>query len=250
MHSLTQACCEGVSRSPEGLKGTTAKWEGIDTYTTAPSGETKAAVIVVYDIFGFAPANPKFVVDHLAHKGFHAVMLDVYEGDAYPESKMNLVMAGDPDFKNWAAAKFSPDAFGKVIGTISRYVDHLHSSGFTKVGCIGFCYGGSVSAIAAATGKIHAAVSLHGGSHTVEQLEEAKCPVLYLVAKGDQAFPKVGEVAAYLKEHPNKGGLKEFEGVTHGWAVRGNYSDETIRKKADDAISDTAAFLKEHLVNH
>jgi len=246
-HGFTQACCEGVSRSAEGLKGTVGKWEGIDTYITAPKEETKAAVIVVHDIFGFPPASTKYVVDYLAHKGLHATLLDVLEGDGYPESKLNLVYAGDPDFKNWAARKINPDALGKVQGIIVRYVDHLHSLGFTKVGCIGFCYGGSVSTIVASTGKIHAAVSLHGGQHTVEQLEAAKCPVLYLVAKGDTAFPKVDEVEAVLKAHPEKGGLKQFEGVTHGWAVRGNYADETIRQKADEAIADTAAFLHQHL---
>lgn len=39
---FTQACCDGVSRSPEGLQGKDAKWEGIDTYTSIPqSGEAK-----------------------------------------------------------------------------------------------------------------------------------------------------------------------------------------------------------------
>jgi len=40
---MQQACCDGVLRSPEGLRGTTEKWETTETYVTKPDGEAKAA---------------------------------------------------------------------------------------------------------------------------------------------------------------------------------------------------------------
>jgi len=40
---MSQACCSGVIRSGDGLIGKTAKWQGVDTYTTAPEKETKLA---------------------------------------------------------------------------------------------------------------------------------------------------------------------------------------------------------------
>ena len=76
----------------------------------------------------------------------------------------------------------------------------------------------------ASTGLVQATVSLHGGRHTTEELAEAKCPILYLVAKGDSAFPDVDNVQAVLKEHPEKGSMKIFEGVVHGWVNRGSVS--------------------------
>jgi len=78
------SCCSGVARSPEGLKGHIAEWEGIDTYTTSPEGKARAAgikalllnfdpnlssVIVVHDAFGFQLPNTKYQVDYLASKG-------------------------------------------------------------------------------------------------------------------------------------------------------------------------------------
>jgi len=60
-------------------------------------------------------------------------MVDLYEGAPYPASKLNLVMAGDPDFTNWAVNVFNPTAFEKVQNTLSKYVEHLHSLGFSKV---------------------------------------------------------------------------------------------------------------------
>jgi len=81
-----------------------------------------------------------------------------------------------------------------------------------------------VSVKVASTGLVQATVSLHGGRHTTEELAEAKCPILYLVAKGDSAFPDVDNVQAVLKEHPEKGSMKIFEGVFHGWVNRGSVS--------------------------
>jgi len=40
---MQQACCDGVLRSPEGLRGTTEKWGTTETYVTKPDGEAKAA---------------------------------------------------------------------------------------------------------------------------------------------------------------------------------------------------------------
>jgi len=37
-------------------------------------------------------------------------------------------------------------------------------------------------------------------------------------------FPKQDEVAAYVKEHPDKGVVKLFEGVVHGFVNRGDVS--------------------------
>jgi len=60
-------------------------------------------------------------------------MVDLYEGAAYPASKLNHVIAGDSDFTNWAANWFNPAAFEKVKSTLSKYAEHLHSLGFSKV---------------------------------------------------------------------------------------------------------------------
>ena len=81
-----------------------------------------------------------------------------------------------------------------------------------------------MSAFVASTGNFQAAVSLHGSRHTTEELEKAKCPVLYLVAKDDQSFPEVDSVQEFVKVHPENGSMKIFEGVVHGWVNRGSVS--------------------------
>ena len=65
--------------------------------------------------------------------GFHAVMLDLFEGDAFPESKINLAISGDNEFLNWYSQKVSPSAWEKTLTLLSNYIDHLHSLGFEKV---------------------------------------------------------------------------------------------------------------------
>jgi len=45
---MQQACCDGVLRSPDGLRGTTERWETNETYITKPVGEAKAAGTAIF----------------------------------------------------------------------------------------------------------------------------------------------------------------------------------------------------------
>jgi dienelactone hydrolase len=177
-------------------------------------------------------------------------MIDLFDGEPFPLEKINLVIAHDSAFTDWLKTKTSPAAWEKVHARLVKYCEYLRSDlGFDKVGVIGFCYGGSSSVLVSSSGKFDAAVSIHGAGHSTDDLAKAKCPIFYIVADGDPSFPKekVEGVQAALKEHPEQGKIKVFEGVQHGWVNRGQYDDPEVQKKADEAMADTVAFLSTHL---
>ena len=76
----TPACCSippvEADYTP---KGTYTTLNGLKTYEIAPKGEAKAAVLFVYDIFGFAPQTIQ-AADLIASAGFKVFMPDFLEG--------------------------------------------------------------------------------------------------------------------------------------------------------------------------
>jgi carboxymethylenebutenolidase len=252
---IDQECCCGVVRSPDGLKGEVSQWElegeTYEQYTTKPTTNANgAAVVVVHDIFGGAIPNTKYIVDHLAQKGFHASMLDLFQGQGWPLSKINMLIARDAEFMTWVQDKLSPAHAEKVTHVLTAYADHLRSQGYSKVGIVGFCYGGRMSGLVSSSGKFDAAVSVHGSSHSDTQILEAKCPIMYIIPEGDKHFPEenIPKMQDVLKEHPEKGEIKIFQGVTHGWVNRGQYDDDEVKRKADEAVADFVAFFSKHLL--
>jgi len=101
----------------------------------------------------------------------------------------------------------------------------------------------------AESGELEAAVSIHGARHTLDYIKNSEAPLLFIVPEGDTHFP--GELVEEIKELFERGeadgGIQVVKGVTHGFAVRGDYTIEDVKQKADKALDDTAAFLLKYL---
>jgi len=251
---MQQPCCVGVIRCESDLKGSLSKINGdaLELYTTEP-GENRngAAVVVIHDIYGFGIPNSKYVVDHLASHGFVSVMGDLYHGDAWPAS--STPPHQDEKFGPWAQTKTSPEFWGQVTSELAAIAEHLRSKGISKIGLLGFCWGGRAAANAACSGHFQAAISAHGAGHGASEVKSSKCPLFYIVPEGDlqRSFPleKVEEIRkAFDDKEGVEGDIKVYNGVEHGWMVRGNFEDEHIKKTADEAVADAVGFFQKHLL--
>jgi len=61
------------------------------------------------------------------------VLVDLFDREPWPESKMNEIFAGDPTFNEWRTKKTSPEAFEKAKTRLMGFADHLRTQGFAKV---------------------------------------------------------------------------------------------------------------------
>jgi carboxymethylenebutenolidase len=116
-----------------------------------------------------------------------------------------------------------------------------------RVGCVGFCYGGSVSnMLAVRIADLAAAVPFYGGQPPIEDVPRIKAPLLLHYAGQDERV-NAGWPAyeAALKENGVTYTAYVYEGTNHGF-----HNDTTPRydeEAATLAWERTLAFFDEHL---
>jgi len=266
---MDHPCCVGVVRDPAHLKGTETTLSGVPLYYTKPSNGSKKGVVVIHDIFGFSIPNTKYIVDHLATKGFVSVAANFYhrtgpwsESDALDGDKWNAFYSGI----------ITPEFWTTFLTDLKIATDFLHSEGCDSVGVIGFCWGGKATAVSAASDLgFKAAVSLHGAGHSADDVKNAHCPFLFLSVPNDFTFSDSAkaDISKFIEESKLDGGVKIFDGVTReklrisshnvekidkhkcscadGFVVRGDFSNAEVKAKADEAMEDTVVFLSKNL---
>jgi len=117
----------------------------------------------------------------------------------------------------------------------------LKSKGVSAIGAGGFCWGGMVLMKLASSTDLHAAVVLHPGSITEDEVDDVKIHIAILGAEFDQWSPpeklkQFGEKLSAKSEFDSY--VKIFPGVAHGWTVRYNVDDESAVKSAEESHLD------------
>ncbi|XP_070004065.1 hydrolase pyvD-like, partial [Nicotiana sylvestris] len=122
-------------------------------------------------------------------------------------------------------------------------VESLKSKGVSAVGAADKYRdsGMVVSKLAKYESSIGAALILHPGPITVDEINEAKVPTAILAAEHDHIFPpdqakQLGDALSAKSEIESF--VKIFPGVQHGWTVRYNVEDELAVKAAEESHSD------------
>eukprot|EP00898_Chlorokybus_atmophyticus_P007805 jgi/Chlat1/8025/Chrsp7S07763 len=217
--------------------GKEVKYNDLDIYINE-DGHGKVGVILVTDIFGWEFPNARKIADRFAAAGFVVAMPNVLRGNYFDAEKHTDLMA-------YIAQH--PDE--RVCGDIDTTIQLLKSLGCEKIGAFGFCWGGKYTTqYAADPSKIQAAAALHGSFLKIETVKEHKVPVLYVFAGNDEYYPKefVQELQQTIKSTPPHD-FKEYAGVGHGFAVRGDLNDPTTAKAQDAALEETINWFKKHL---
>ena len=131
------------------------------------------------------------------------------------------------------------------VAAVGFLQSHPNSTG--RVGCVGFCYGGSVSnMLAVRIPDLAAAVPFYGGQAPVEDVPRIKAPLLLHYAANDKRV-NAGWPAyeAALKANGVRYTAHVYEGTNHGF-----HNDTTPRydeEAAGLAWQRTLAFFAEHL---
>lgn len=209
-------------------------------YLVQPSGKTDTApvVLVVHENRGLNPYI-KDVARRVAKAGFVAFAPDVLHSlGGYPGNDDQ----GRAMQKSMDRGKIEQD----FIAAAKFLKGHSLSNG--QLGVVGFCFGGYISNLLAATlpDLVNAAVPFYGTPAKEPVVQNVRGPLLIHYAELDKRVNK--SKAAYealLKEKGAEYTMHVYSGVNHGF-----HNDSTgryNREAAELAWSRTLAFFEKHL---
>jgi len=211
---------------------------GYLAYPAAAEGGLPA-VLVFHEWWGLND-NIKAMADQLAGQGYVALAADLYGGRVatQPEAARSLMEQAQKD----------RDAMGQNLRQAHAYVKEQIKA--TRVGTIGWCFGGAVSLRAALVvpDQIDATVIYYGHvGADPEELKALKAPVLGLFGGADQGIPveSVRKFESVLKTLGKPVTIHIYDGAAHAFA---NPSGASYKADAAaDAWQKSLAFLAEHL---
>ena len=221
-------------------------------YEVIPDGQPRGAVVVIQEAFGVNP-HIEDVTRRAAEAGYHAAAPDMF----HRSGPGSVVEYGDfanviPHFQ----ALGNDDA---ILVDVDAALDHLRAVGFddSRIGIVGFCFGGRVTFLVAARRAIGAASGFYGGGIVtarfpqfpalVGQAPTLQTPWLGLFGDQDGSIP-VDDVEALrtaLKDAP-----VPTDVVRYGEAGHGFHCDQREDFRPDDAAdawSRTLDWFGQHL---
>jgi carboxymethylenebutenolidase len=127
-------------------------------YEAKPPGEARGALVIVQEAFGVNP-HIEDVTRRAAAAGYHAVAPDFFHrsgpGAIVEYGKFDQVMQHFQELGSDAS----------ILADVDAALAHLHAAGFddSRIGVVGFCFGGRVSFLVALHRALGASVGFYGG---------------------------------------------------------------------------------------
>ena len=201
------------------------------------SGGPKKAIVLIYDIFGFAPPNTRHNCDTLAEAGFFVIMPDLFRGSG----------RRDPAFERPTEEAVDTDLYEKVM-------PFLKAKGYSVVGLVGFCFGGGVAMRAATTGLFQACAGVHASGLNSPQGEElvgkALSPIMLLQAGGDPPLGPVFDTVQKMVSLRDQCVLRTYWDQNHGWcgATGDRSGNPRLAAAVQSALGVMISFFRQRLV--
>ncbi|KAK6937492.1 Dienelactone hydrolase [Dillenia turbinata] len=230
--STKPECCENPpTKSSSCGTGSVIELGGLQTYATGPS-DSRLAIILVSDVFGYEAPNLRLLADKVAASGYYVAVPDFFYGDPYVPEKTIV---------EWLPSHGTDKGFEDA----KPVVEALKSKGITTIGAAA-----KVVIELAKVGLIQAAVLLHPSLVTVDDIKEIKAPIAVLGAEIDKISPPelLKQFEEVLSTKPEVNGyVKIFPGVAHGWTVRYSHEDAAAVKFAEEAHQNMLEWFAEYL---
>lgn len=214
---LAAAGCASVRDADPPIDASEVEYHAGETrlvgHLAVPSsgGGRRPAVLVIHEWWGRG-AHADHSADQLARLGYVALAVDMY-GDA--KITKDAKVAGE-----WAGGIKNDPATG--IARLNAAIDLLRTRpdvDVSRLACIGFCFGGTMSLEAAWAGlPLRAVVSFHGGltAPSAEQAAGVKASILVCHGADDSFVPQDAIDAFERSMRDNK---YDWEFASYGGAV-------------------------------
>jgi len=222
----------------------------MDVYEAYPDGEPKGAVIVIQEAFGVND-HIQDVTRRFAAAGYVAVAPAMFHragGGTAPYDDFSQVM---PLFEG-----VSDEG---ILADVDATVSHLEAQGFTpsRIGIVGFCFGGRVTFLVAARRALGASVGFYGGGIVnasplglpalIGEASALQTPWLGLFGDLDKGIPvdDVEVLRAALDDAEAAAEIVRYAEAEHGFHcdARAAYHEDSAR----DAWQRALGWLATHL---
>jgi carboxymethylenebutenolidase len=217
----------------------------MEVFNAAPERAPKGAVVVLQEAFGVT-SHIKDVCGRFADEGYRAVAPHLFHRTGDP-------VLGYDDFPT-AKAHLEQLTQAELLTDLRATIERLSLDGFklSRIAVVGFCMGGSVSLLAAATWPIGAAVTYYGGGVAegrfgmpplVELVPSLQSPWLGLYGETDPTIPvaQVELLRRALARTPELTDLVSYPEAGHGFNC--DARDSYHQPSAKDAWARTTAWL-------
>ncbi len=167
-------------------------------------------VIVIQEWWGLDD-HIKDVARRFAREGFIALAPDLYHGE----------FATEPDEARKLAMNMNREQAMKDLSGSVAYLKAIPGVAPKKLGCIGFCMGGSLTlALAVASPDIAAAAPFYAGMQPpAEQLAKIEAEIFAAFGADDAGIPldNVRKFEQALAEHGRSARVKVYDGAPHSF---------------------------------
>jgi len=205
-------------------------------YIAEPSGKARGGVVVIPEIFG-VNSHIKQTADGYAADGYRAVSPAMFDraqrnydtGYSAPEIEAGRAIMAKLDMQ-------------KSMLDVQAAIAEAAKGG--KVGIVGYCYGGTVTWVAAAQAKgLACAAPYYGGGMPGYIKEQPKVPTMCHFGELDQS-PTLAQAKEIVAAHPSIT-AHFYAGAGHGFNCdqRGSWNAEAAKL----ARSRTVEFFRKHL---
>ncbi|CAN6543035.1 unnamed protein product [Malus baccata var. baccata] len=235
-----QCCSNPPILKPEsyGVDNCDEKLGGLNVYV-AGSPNSKLAILLISDVFGYRVPNLRKLAENIAAAGFFVLVPDFFYGDPFVY-----------DNKRPLAVWLQDHGTDKGFEDAKSIINALKGKGVSAIGAAGFCWGAKVVTELAKSDFIQAAVLLHPSFVALDDIQEVKVPIAIQGAEIDDYSPPelVKQFEQILAAKPEVDSfVKIFPKAEHGWTVRYNVEDEEAVKRAEEAHRNTLAWFVKHV---
>ena len=205
-------------------------------YRAEPAGKARGAVVVIQEIFG-VNTHIRSVADGYAADGYLVIAPAMFDrvqrnydtGYSQPEIQAGIALMQKLDWK-------------EAMQDAAAALETVKSAG--KVGIVGYCWGGTVTWVAAARlSGLACAAPYYGGGMPGFIGEKPKCPTMCHFGEQDQS-PTLAQAKAIAAAHPEIT-AHYYVGAGHGFNCdqRGSYNAEASKL----ARERTLQFFRQHV---
>ncbi len=206
----------------------------IGAYLAEPDGPPQGGLVVVQEIFG-VNAHMRRVVDNFAAHGYTAIAPAFFD-----HVDRGLELDYSDESKKRGIALVREIGLDRAIEDVASAAEAIASAG--RIGCVGYCWGGTVAFLAAIRLGLPA-VSYYGGRNLEFLDEPLRAPVQFHFGERDKSIPPEA-----VERH--RAALPECDVFTYpdaGHAFDREGGDSFEPASAALALERTLAFFDEHL---
>ncbi len=169
----------------------------IGAYLAKPAGTPKGGIVVIQEIFGVNQHIRK-VTDFFASQGYLALAPRFFD-----HIKPGIELGYTPDtIAEGRGYVMTPGFTEKAVQDVDAAIKELKTLGAKKVGVTGYCWGGTISWLAATRLKPDAVSGYYGGGIHGAKAEKPTVPTQLHFGDKDMHIP-MAHVNELRKLHPN-----------------------------------------------